>query len=111
MKTLIEIIIILVILSIVLASVKLAYGQEVLPSPDYLTKEQYSFYNKTLDCNSPAAIAPYIWNYSDFISPKEQCELYKQAATFMQPKTYEFKIPLPKIQLNMTVTNVTVGKP
>jgi hypothetical protein len=114
MKTLIEIIIILVVVIIVLASVKLAYGAGpavVLPSPDYLTKEQYSFYNKTLDCNSPAAIAPYIWNYSDFISPKEQCELYKQAATFMQPKTYEFKIPLPKIELNMTVTNVTVIKP
>ena len=29
----------------------------VLPSPDYLTKEQYSFYNKTLDCNSPTAIS------------------------------------------------------
>jgi hypothetical protein len=85
----------------------------VLPSPDYLTKEQYSFYNKTLDCNSPTAIAPYVWNYSDYYSDKEQCELYKQAAKIMQPKTYEFKIPLPEVKykVNVRVTNVTVIKP
>ena len=72
-----------------------------LPSADTLTEKQFSVYGK-LDCNNPNAIARFVWNYSDFLTQKEQCEYYVDAAKIMQTK---IGIGL---EANITIKNITI---
>jgi hypothetical protein len=79
----------------------LASPPVALPSPDYLTEKEFAIYGN-LNCNNHNAIAGFIWNYSDFYTPKEQCELYTQAAKIMHTK-----IGI-ELEANITITNITM---
>jgi hypothetical protein len=46
----------------------------VLPSADRLTEKEFKLYGN-LDCNNPNVIARFVWNYSDFLSQKNNVML------------------------------------
>ena len=54
------------------------YSSCCLPKPDKLTQKEFSVYGN-LDCNNPNVTAGFVWNYSDFFTPKEQCDSYVYA--------------------------------
>jgi hypothetical protein len=56
-----------------------------LPSPDYLTDKEFSLYGN-LDCNNPDVVAKFVWIYSEYLTPKEECGLYVTAAKIMHTK-------------------------